>query len=52
MTDAYFFPEGEGKRFEAARFGEFRVLADGRALLIGLVDGQRRPISSPHDLRN
>ena len=52
VTDAYFFPEGEGKRFEAARFGEFRVLADGRALLIGLVDGQRRPISSPHDLRN
>ena len=52
VTDAYFFPEGEGKRFEAARYGEFRVLPDGRALLIGLSDAQAKPIRSPHDLRD
>ena len=52
VTDAYFFPEGQGKRFEAARYGEFRVLPDGRALLIGLSDAEARPIRSPHDLRD
>jgi uncharacterized membrane-anchored protein len=52
VTDAYFFPEGEGERFEAARFGEFRVLPDGRALLIGLSDAEAKPIRSPHDLRD
>ncbi|WP_051237089.1 GDYXXLXY domain-containing protein [Ottowia thiooxydans] len=38
VTDAYFFAEGQGARFEQARFGEFRVLPDGRALLVGLAD--------------
>ncbi|MDF3834854.1 GDYXXLXY domain-containing protein, partial [Cupriavidus basilensis] len=27
-TDAYFFQEGQGERFEKARYGEFRVNAD------------------------
>lgn len=35
-TDAYFFEEGQGKRYEAAQFGEFRVGADGQAVLVGL----------------
>lgn len=36
VTDAFFFPEGQGRSLAAARFGEFRVLADGQALLAGL----------------
>lgn len=44
VTDAYFFAEGEGARFEKARFGEFRVLPDGRALLVGLADEEGRVI--------
>jgi len=35
-TDAYFFQEGQGKRFAQAEYGEFRVGADGQALLVGL----------------
>ncbi len=38
VTDAFFFPEGQGVPFKQARFGEFRVLSDGRALLVGLAD--------------
>lgn len=38
VTDSYFFPEGQGERFERAKYGEFRVLSDGRALLVGLAD--------------
>ncbi|WP_051303675.1 GDYXXLXY domain-containing protein [Comamonas composti] len=44
VTDAYFFPEGQGQRFEQARYGDFRALPDGRALLVGLADDQGRPI--------
>lgn len=47
VTDAYFFPEGTGRVFERARFGDFRVLPDGRALLVGLADKQGRPIPVP-----
>lgn len=36
VSDAWFFREGEGQRWAAARFGEFRVAPDGRALLVGL----------------
>ncbi|WP_432258417.1 GDYXXLXY domain-containing protein [Cupriavidus sp. TMH.W2] len=35
-TDAYFFQEGQGERFAQAGYGEFRVDADGQALLVGL----------------
>ena len=38
VTDAFYFPEGQGTPFARARFGEFRVLPDGRALLVGLAD--------------
>lgn len=36
VTDAWFFKEGEAERWARARFGEFRVDAAGRALLVGL----------------
>lgn len=35
-TDAWYFKEGEAKRWASARYGEFRVDASGRALLTGL----------------
>jgi uncharacterized membrane-anchored protein len=44
VTDAFYFPEGMGEPFSKARFGEFRALADGRALLVGLADEQLAPI--------
>ena len=36
VTDAWFFKEGEAERWTRARYGEFRVGSDGRALLVGL----------------
>ncbi len=36
VTDAFYFKEGEAERWEAARFGEFRIDPSGRALLVGL----------------
>lgn len=47
VTDAWFFREGTGEHWAAARFGEFRVAPDGRALLVGLADAQRRAIVPP-----
>lgn len=44
VTDAWFFAEGDAARWERARFGEFRVDASGRALLVGLADEQLQPI--------
>lgn len=37
-TNAYFFQEGRASRFAEARYGEFRVAADGEAILTGLRD--------------
>jgi len=37
-TNAYFFEEGTAKRYEQARYGEFRVAPDGELLLTGLRD--------------
>ncbi|QIL83143.1 DUF4401 domain-containing protein [Diaphorobacter sp. HDW4A] len=50
VTDAYFFPEGTGKVFERAQYGDFRVLPDGRALLVGLASADGTPIAVPHAL--
>ena len=36
VTDAWFFKEGEAQRWAQAKYGEFRVGSDGRALLVGL----------------
>jgi uncharacterized membrane-anchored protein len=38
VTDAWFFAEGDAQRWEQARFGEFRVMPNGRALLVGMAD--------------
>jgi uncharacterized membrane-anchored protein len=40
VSDAWFFKEGEAARWSAARFGEFRVDSNGKALLVGLRGGQ------------
>jgi uncharacterized membrane-anchored protein len=44
VTDAWFFEEGQGRRYEPAKYGEFRVDANGRALLVGLRDAQLKPL--------
>lgn len=44
VSDAWFFKEGEGARWQAARYGEFRVDEDGRALLVGLVGEDLQPL--------
>lgn len=44
VTDAWFFREGDAARWQAARYGEFRVTPDGKALLIGMADNELRPI--------
>jgi uncharacterized membrane-anchored protein len=44
VTDAWYFREGEAKRWESARFGEFRLLPDGRALLVGLRGPELQPL--------
>lgn len=36
VSDAWFFREGESARWAGARYGEFRVDSQGRALLVGL----------------
>jgi len=36
VSDAWSFAEGEGARWAAARYGEFRVDSSGHALLVGL----------------
>ena len=44
-TNAYFFAEGTGDRYTAARFGEFRIdPVSGEAVLIGLRDGELNPL--------
>ncbi|MFM5205354.1 GDYXXLXY domain-containing protein [Aeromonas veronii] len=42
--DAYFFEEGTGEQYETARYGEFRLLTDGKTLLVGLRDEAYQPI--------
>jgi len=36
VSDAWFFREGEAQRWQPAKYGEFRVDASGKALLVGL----------------
>lgn len=49
VTDAYFFPEGQGRVFRNARYGEFRVLDEGKVLLAGLADEQLQRIAPKPD---
>lgn len=44
VTDAWFFEEGEAARWQPARYGEFRVAPDGKALLVGLRNAELRPL--------
>ena len=44
VTDAWYFREGQAQRWARARYGEFRVDRDGRALLVGLADAELRPL--------
>jgi uncharacterized membrane-anchored protein len=44
VTDAFHFKEGEAERWAAARFGEFRVDASGKALLVGLRGEGLKPL--------
>jgi uncharacterized membrane-anchored protein len=37
-SDAFYFQEGTGRRYEKARYGEFRVGAGGDMLLVRLLD--------------
>jgi uncharacterized membrane-anchored protein len=41
-TNAFFFEEGSAARYDAARFGEFRVDGNGEAILTGLRDRELR----------
>jgi uncharacterized membrane-anchored protein len=43
-SNAWFFPEGQAKRYAPARYGELRVNEDGEALLTGLRDDKRKPL--------
>lgn len=42
--NSWFFPEGQAKRYEPARYAELRVAADGTALIAGLRDEKRKPL--------
>lgn len=42
--NSWFFPEGQAKRYESARYAELRVAADGTALIAGLRDEKRKPL--------
>jgi uncharacterized membrane-anchored protein len=44
VSDAWFFREGEAARWASAKYGEFRVDAQGRALLVGLRDAALRKL--------
>ena len=41
---AFYFQEGRGPEYAAARYGAFRVDADGDALLVGLRDADLNPL--------
>ncbi|MDC8774087.1 GDYXXLXY domain-containing protein [Roseateles albus] len=45
VSDAWFFREGDGARWQAAKYGEFRVRPDGQALLVGLADAKLQRIA-------
>jgi uncharacterized membrane-anchored protein len=43
--DAFFFQEGQAAIYQPARYGELRVAGDGDAVLVGLRDGELRPLA-------
>jgi len=44
VTNAFFFPEGQAARYQAARFGELRVDDSGTGLLTALRDADLDPL--------
>ncbi len=45
-TNAFFFQEGSGRQYEAARYGLFRVSADGQPYLTHLLDEKLEKIGA------
>ena len=45
-VDAFYFQEGLAEIYQPARYGEMRVASDGTSLLVGLRDGERRPLGT------
>ena len=43
-TNAWFFEEGSAERYEPARYGEFRVDADGELLLTRMRGKDLQPL--------
>lgn len=43
-AESYFFQEGEGKKYEAAKYGGLKIDANGNSLLIGVYDENRQQI--------
>lgn len=41
----YYFQSGTAKRYNDAEYGIFKVMPDGRALLAGLADADKKPIA-------
>ncbi|HSV53832.1 MAG TPA: GDYXXLXY domain-containing protein [Burkholderiaceae bacterium] len=44
VSDAWFFREGDAALWEKAKFGEFRILPSGAALLVGMADAELKAI--------
>jgi uncharacterized membrane-anchored protein len=45
-AEAFFFHEGLASRYSGAKYGELRVTSSGESVLVGLRDGDRRPINT------
>lgn len=43
-AEAFFFQEGEAERYARAEYGELVVGASGESILVGLADGELRPL--------
>jgi uncharacterized membrane-anchored protein len=44
VSDGWFFKEGEAQRWQAARYGEFRVTPEGKGLLVRVVGEDLKPL--------
>ena len=45
-TDAFFFQEGHGERYEPARYGQYRVNNKGEPLLVALYDEELKQLGT------
>ncbi len=43
-AESFFFEEGQGEKYEKAKYGGIRVDGDGNSVLVGLYDEQKRRI--------